>query len=388
MKKKSVIELLNDRGAMITRREQINIRLNEIDDTVNAEKREKNDAEKSEYNKLQSEFAKLTREIGMNYDAVNVLTQTPKQDKSRNTVLREAIQGARKEGNVEFALKREITTATLEVGGLIPVTINDVLPPLELGLIYDKIGVQIETGVSGNLVWPLMGNGDAEILGETEELTDETINFDNINAIKTRVGVSFSVSNSAISDSNEDLVSLIQREAQMRYRRTINRVMFSHQNFTGNFHGPFAGARAQGTFEGKTPTFAELMEMKGKVAESGVEMDGFCFVMSETMKARLEATPIDAGSGRMIVEGGKIGGYPVFTTAYINYSSTKEKASVEYVGAGVWSYLALNQYGDLRMTIDYVTEAKSDKTVITLNSEWSMTTLRNEAFALYKTQAQ
>lgn len=388
MKKKSVIELLNDRSAMITRREQINIRLNEIDDTVNAEKREKNNAEKSEYNKLQSEFAKLTREIGMNYDAVNVLTQTPKQDKSRNTVLREALQGAKKEGNVEFALKREITTATLEAGGLIPVTINDVLPPLELGLIYDKIGVQIETGVSGNLVWPLMGNGDAEILGETEELTDETINFDKINAIKTRVGVSFSVSNSAINDSNEDLVSLIQREAQMRYRRTINRVMFSHQNFTGNFHGPFAGAKAQGTFEGKTPTFAELMEMKGKVAESGVEMDGFAFVMSETMKARLEATPIDAGSGRMIVEGGKIGGYPVFTTAYINYSSSKEKANVEYVGAGVWSYLALNQYGDLRMTVDYVTEAKKDKTVITLNSEWSMTTLRSEAFALYKTQAQ
>jgi HK97 family phage major capsid protein len=388
MKKKNVIELLNDRSVMITRREQINIRLNEIDDTVNAEKREKNDAEKSEYNKLQSEFAKLTREIGMNYDEVNVLTQTPEQNKSRNTVLREALQGAKKEGNVEFALKREITTATLEAGGLIPVTINDVLPPLELGLIYDKIGVQIETGVSGNLVWPLMGNGDAEILGETEELTDETINFDKINAIKTRVGVSFSVSNSAINDSNEDLVSLIQREAQMRYRRTINRVMFSHQNFTGNFHGPFAGAKAQGTFEGKTPTFAELMEMKGKVAEPGVEMDGFAFVMSETMKARLEATPIDAGSGRMIVEGGKIGGYPVFTTAYINYSSTKEKANVEYVGAGVWSYLALNQYGDLRMTVDYVTEAKKDKTVVTLNSEWSMTTLRSEAFALYKTQAQ
>lgn len=388
MKKKSVIELLNDRNALIERREQINIRLSEIEDTIVAEKREKNDAEKSEYQKLQSEFAKITREIGMNYDAVNVLTQSPKQDKSKNAVLREALQGAKKEGNVEFALKREITTATLEAGGLIPVTINDVLPPLELGLIYDKIGVQIETGVSGNLVWPLMGNGDAEILGETEELNDETINFDKINAIKTRVGVSFSVSNSAINDSNEDLVSLIQREAQMRYRRTINRVMFSHQNFTGNFHGPFAGAKAQGTFVGKEPTYKELLEMKGKVAESGVEMDGFCFVMSETMKARLEATPIDAGSGRMIVENGKIGGYPVFTTAYINYGSNKEKANVEYIGAGVWSYLALNQYGDLRMTVDYLTEAKKDKTVITLNSEWSMTTLRSEAFALYKTQVQ
>lgn len=383
--KKSVIELLNDRNAMIARREQINIRLNEIDDAVNGAKREKSDAEKSEYQSLQSEFARLTREIGMNNDVVNMMNQTPKAEKSRNVLLREALLDGKKKGETEFLLKREITTANLEAGGLIPVTINDILPALELGLIYDKIGVAIETGVMGNLVWPVMGDGDAEILGETEELTDETINFDKINAIKTRVGVSFSVSNSAINDSNEDLVARIQKEAQLRYRRTINRVMFSHQNFTGNFHGPFAGAKAQATFAGKVPTYKELLEMKGKVAESGVEMDGFCFVMSETMKAVLEATPIDAGSGRMIIENGKIGGYPVYTTSYINMGSDKQKANVEYVGAGVWSYLALNQYGDVRLTVDYTSEARKDKVVITLNSEWSMTTLRDEAFALYKT---
>lgn len=383
--KKSVIELLNDRSAMIARREQINIRLNEIDDAVNGAKREKNDAESIEYQYLQSEFAKLSREIAMNNDLVNVLNQTPKVEKSRNMIFREALSEAKKQGKTEFMLKREITTANLEAGGLIPVTINDILPALELGLIYDKIGVAIETGVMGNLVWPVMGDGDAEILGETEELADETINFDKINAIKTRVGVSFSVSNSAINDSNEDLVARIQKEAQQRYRRTINRVMFSHQNFTGNFHGPFAGAKAQDTFAGKVPTYKELLEMKGKVAESGVEMDGFCFVMSETMKAVLEATPVDAGSGRMIIENGKIGGYPVYTTSYINFGSDKQKANVEYVGAGVWSYLALNQYGDVRLTVDYTSEARKDKVVITLNSEWSMTTLRSEAFALYKT---
>jgi HK97 family phage major capsid protein len=231
-----------------------------------------------------------------------------------------------------------------------------------------------------------MGGGEAEILGETEELSDSTVDFSKINAVKTRMGVSFTVTNQAINDSDVDLVALIQQEARQRIRRVLNRVMFSHQNFTSNFHGPFAGAKAQATFAGTVPTYKELLEMKGKVAETGVEMEGFCYVMSETMKAALEATPIDAGSGRMVLENGRIAGYPVFTTAYINYGSNKEKANVEYIAAGVYTYLAVNQYGELRMVVDPYTKAKKDEVVITLNSDWSMTTLRNEAFALYKTQ--
>lgn len=384
-KEKTVTELVSERSAMIAKREQINIAMNEIADKVAAEKREMTQEENIKYQQLQSDFNKVGREIMMNVDIVNMKNSQPKTEKTANQLMREALREAKREGKAEFALKREITTTSIDAGGLIPLTIKDILPPLEMGLIFDKIGIPIQTGVTGNLQWPVMGDGEAEILGETEELSDSTVDFSKINAVKTRVGVSFTVTNQAINDSDVDLVALIQQEARQRIRRVLNRVMFSHQNFTGNFHGPFAGAKAQGTFAGAVPTYKELLEMKGKVAETGVEMEGFCYVMSETMKATLEATPIDAGSGRMVIENGTIAGYPVFTTAYINYGSDKSKADVQYVAAGVYTYLAVNQYGELRMVVDPYTKAKKDEVVITLNSDWSMTTLRSEAFALYKT---
>lgn len=384
-KEKTVTELVSERSAMIAKREQINIAMNEIADKVAAEKREMTQEENIKYQQLQSDFNKVGREIMMNVDIVNMKNSQPKTEKTANQLMREALREAKREGKAEFALKREITTTSIDAGGLIPLTIKDILPPLEMGLIFDKIGIPIQTGVTGNLQWPVMGDGEAEILGETEELSDSTVDLSKINAVKTRVGVSFTVTNQAINDSDVDLVALIQQEARQRIRRVLNRVMFSHQNFTGNFHGPFAGAKAQGTFAGAVPTYKELLEMKGKVAETGVEMEGFCYVMSETMKATLEATPIDAGSGRMVIENGTIAGYPVFTTAYINYGSDKSKADVQYVAAGVYTYLAVNQYGELRMVVDPYTKAKKDEVVITLNSDWSMTTLRSEAFALYKT---
>lgn len=383
---KSVNEYIAEREAMIQKRESVNIAMQAIVDKAESEKRPLSAEENTQYQKLQSEFNKYTREIQMNVDAVTMLKQTPVETKSNNTLLREAFINAKKEGKAEFVLQREInTTTTIAEGGLIPLTVKDVLPPLEMGLIYDQIGVPVQTGVVGDLQWPVLGSVEAEIVGETIELTDKTLDLSKISAVQKRIGITFTVSNQAINNSTVDLVALIQQQARAGLRRTLNRAMFSHENFTGQFHGPYAGANANGTFAGTVPTYKELLAMKGAVAETGVEMIGFCYVMSEAMKATLEATPIDAGSGRMIIENGRIAGYPVFTTEFINYGSNKTKADVEYIAAGVYGYLALNQHGELRMVVDPYTQAKKDCVSITLNSDWSLTTLRSEAFALYKT---
>lgn len=384
---KSVADLMQERNSMLAKREQINIAMNALTDK--AEKRELSAEENVEYQKLQSDFDKLGREISMNADMVVSLKNKPEVVKSKNTLLREALIEAKKSGKTEFVVQREInTTATIEEGGLIPVIVKDVVEPLEQGLIYGQVGIPVQTGVVGNIQWPVLGGVEAEIVGETVELSDTELDLTKVNAKQVRVGISFTVSNQAINNSDVDLVALIQTQARQGLARALNRAAFSHENFTGDFHGPFAGAKAQVTFAGDTPTLKELLAMKGAVAGEGVQMIGFCYVMSEAMKAKLEGTSVDAGSGKMIIENGRIAGaYPVFTTEYINYGASKEKAGVEYIAAGVFAYLPLNQHGELRMVVDPYTQAKKDCVVITLNSDWSMTTLRKEAFALGKTTA-
>lgn len=386
---KSVTELLTERNNMLEKREAINIRMNELADKAQAEKRELSAEENVEYQKLQADFAKIGREIAMNVDVVNYMNAKPNAQKSKNALLREAFQGAMGSQQKEFAVKREwvdgIEMADVTAGGMVPLTIKDILPPLEMGLIWDKVGIPVETGVIGDISWPVMGSVEASILGEKEELTDTGVVLSNIKPKKERVGITIPITYQAINDTNSNLLGIVQTQARMGITRLLNRVAFSHQNFTSTFHGPFAGAKAQGSFAGAVPTLKELLEMKGKVAATGVEMSGFCYVMSENMKAVLEATPIDAGSGRMIIENGTIKGYPVFTTEYINYGSDKSKAGVEYIAAGCFGYLAVNQYGDLRIVVNPYSRAKEDIVEVTINGDWSITTLRTEAFALYKT---
>lgn len=386
---KSVSELINERHSMLAQREAINISMNAIMDKAQAEKRELSAEENVEYQKLQANFNKIGREISMNVDAVNYMNANPNVEKSKNVLLREAFQGAMGSKEKAFNVKREwvdgLDVAEVTAGGMVPLTIKDILPPLEMGLIFDKVGIPVETGVVGDISWPIMGSVEATILGEKEALTDTGIDLTNLKPKKERLGIKIPVTYQAINDTNSNLLGIIQTQARMGITRLLNRVTFSHQNFTSSFHGPFAGAKAAGTFAAKVPTYAELLAMKGKVAATGVEMVGFCYVMSENMKSILEATPIDAGSGRMIIENGTIKGYPVFTTEYINYGSNSEKAGVEYIAAGCFGYLALNQYGDLRIVVNPYSRAGEDIVEVTINGDWSLTTLRTEAFALYKT---
>ena len=389
--KKSVIELMNDRNTLIAKREQVDLRMREIEDTVAAEKRERNEQENLEYQKLNNDFARLSREIASNFDTVNMLNQKPAETKSQGVMLREAFSAiVAKGGKSEFAVAREwsagVDTAELMAGGMIPLTIKDILPPLEMGLIHDKVGIPMETGVVGDIQWPIMGAVEATVKGEKEALTDTGIDMSKVVAKKVNVGITIPVTGSAITSTSYDLLGEVQKNARAGFTRLLNRVIFSHQNFTSDFHGPFAGAKASGTFAASVPTYKELLAMKGKVFAEGVEAVGFCYVMSENMKSILEATPTDAGSGRMIIENGTIGGYPVFTTEYINYGSNKEKAAVEYIAAGCFGYLPVNQYGSLRVIVDPYTRAKEDVVEVTINSDWSITTLRPEAFALFATK--
>ena len=348
---KSVAELISERNTMFAKREQINIRMNEISDKVQAENRPMSEAEKREYDTLQSDFAKLGRELSLNADMVSSLKNSSSEVKTQEALLREVLaEAAKKGGKSEYVITAREWTAGIDMakvaeGGMIPLTIKDILPPLEQGLIHDKVGIPIETGVMGDIQWPVLGAVEATVKGEKEPLADTGIDMSKVVAKKVRVGITIPVSGSAITSTSTNLLGLIQSQAGKGIVRLLNRVIFSHQNFTSDFHGPFAGAKAQIAFAGAVPTYKELLQMKGKVMGEGVEPVGFCYVMSENMKSILEATPIDAGSGRMIVENGAINGYPVFTTEFINYGSNKQKAEdVEYIGAGCWGYLPVNQY--------------------------------------------
>ena len=312
--------------------------------------------------------------------AINVGPEVERR--SATAQLREALTEAMENGSrnpVMITLTREIqTTAALDGTGIIPVNDQEMLKPLRAGLIYDKVGITIRTGLVGSLRWPKHGKAVAKFLGEAEKLTESEIDWDKITVSPKRLGVAIPVTRQELFNSEGVVESVITAEMPQAVVDKINDALFTTDKTGRVVYGPFATAGEEGgcekvTFAGAVPTRKELLQMKAKVAKAGIDPSTCCFVMTETMKAELEDVPVDKGSGRFLCENDRILGFPVFCTDVIGEGN---------IGFGDWGYQAAGFFGQLNFIVDPYSLSLEDSTRFVLNTDFATVTLRPEAFML------
>ena len=344
------------------------------------EGRELNEQEKAQHAALLREWEANKREITLLNIEREAAASAPK--KSANQLLRETVKAVR-EGKVDgnFVLTREatstITSGIIQVGEKtnmetagIPVSIQDIIKPLEAELVYNKVGLKVQTGVRGKIQWPVLDNSiEVSVGGELDTVDTKVLEFDKITTTPYKLGISVEVSNEAINDEAFDLIGLITEQIGRGTGRTLNKrvLALSAPSVKADFVGPLVSHKQAVTFAGAVPTYAELKALKGKVLASNASMAGFCYIMDAAMYSALEATPKDAGSGRFVIEGGKIDGDVIFLTDLTEYANK--------VVCGCFAYEALNQHGATNFIVDPYTQAKKNITVFTLNADWSLTYL-------------
>lgn len=335
-------------------------------------------------------FATLEREYNSNKREIEMMNQMQVAQNASAPVnhfavnLREAIADTVKNGQ-----KRDITLSVLSEGdtnnitsaGAIAKKVFDLLPLLEKGLIWDKVGLQIQTGVKGELLWPYATtNVEVDEADEEAELSDKDINFSNKTATPHRSGISILVTNEAIDDATFDLVNFVQTQMGLAVLRYLNKKTFSTANWTG-LAGPFKNV----TPSAIDCTYKNIKMKKAAIAKTGVDMSSFAYVCDATTKALLESTPKANGQGGMICENGMIDGDPVYVTEYINAKADGTYYSDKYyLAMGCWAYLAANQHGEVRLLVDPYSAKKKNATEITLNTRWSLTNLATAtAFSIW-----
>jgi HK97 family phage major capsid protein len=271
---------------------------------------------------------------------------------------------------LEIPVNRDIQDTT-SAEAIIPLTIGEIIQPLEKGLILDKVGLKMQYGLIGAWQFPVVAGIEATIEDENAEVNDTTIDISKISPTPRRVAIAIPVSNRAIDQSNGILLDIVKTQLSMAIARLLNKWMFSPTKITskasdGCFVNPGTELETTGN------AWKDAIALKGKVMATGVIFDGTpAYVCSATKYAELESTPRDAGSGLMVIENGKINGFPVFMTEYIGEG---------VLGFGIFSYQMVGQFGKMRMTYDPYTGAKKNLVYFVFSSDFDMLTLRTEAF--------
>ena len=355
-------------------------RISEIADTCEKEQRERNEAEDAEYKALSRENQLLQ----MRMHAIAVEAGTP-QNVNTDEVLREMLLN--KNSKVTISLMREVTpqtTAALADTGIIPVQEQEMLKPIRLGLIYDKVGLNIRSGLIGTLRWPKHSKAVAQFADEAERLTDSNIDWSKLETSGHRLGIAIPVTREELEDSHGIVENVVKEEMPAAIVDEINAALFTTtKDYTAKdgstkqrkVYGPFVeAAKSVTNFAAAVPTRKELLKIVATVA-SRVKMIAPCWIMTEAMKAELRDVKVDEGSGRFLCENDMILGYPVFTTNAIG---------ADYIGFGDWSYQAAGFFGDMNLVVDPYTLARNNAVDFVLNTRFGTVTLREEAFVLGK----
>lgn len=282
---------------------------------------------------------------------------------------------------LNFSIRAEtpVVNDTTTAASMIPVTIGDVIKPLEKGLIIHKLGLKMQYGLVGELVFPTLGAFEATIEGENTKLNATKLDIGNLKAKPWRVGVSVPVSNDAIDQTNDALFDITIEQLSLAVSRILNKVMFSSTKVGKASNGVFVKETANVEYDGAL-TFDHVVSLETDVMDAGVDVsDGTAaYICNPKVYGKLKTTRIEAGSPEMVLKDGMMNGYPVYMTNYMG---------VDELGFGVFSNAGVGQWGKIRLTVDDISMADTNETKFTHNSKYDIIVARPEAFAIAKKKA-
>ena len=320
------------------------------------------------------------------------VTKISEQRAASGKMFREAIS---RKCELTLELRETVNaTTSASVANAIPVYIKDFIEPLDKGLIFDKLGIKIEYGLSGDVKYPVMPYIEATIAGEGVKLEDSTLVPDAITPKPRRLGVTCPLTGLTNIQTDMRLYNWLLNELAKSVARAVNRWMFMTVAAATDVYGVFAYNKDKNpiktvAFNSTTPTYKELLAMRGAVMGTGAYQDGtYAYVMSSPMYAELEATPAVANGEKMIITDGKIGGVPVFVTEEIECTGkgsdgkSTYNATPKHIGFGRFSDCKVAQFGQFKLIINPYTGDSADITRVTVNAHWSVDCLRRGSFVI------
>ena len=281
-----------------------------------------------------------------------------------------------------YELKRS-TLTTEDAAGAIGLTIEDVLNPIESGLIYSLAGMEIPTGLApGAHSWPYVSPTEVVVAGEGVDTDPIKLELSGASVIPDAINVGVTVDR-AIVNYGKSWEQVIQKALPTAARKAINALLFTPATrYSADIlhtNSPF-GLDADGNANyghtaglSSTPTIAELNTMKAALLAEGLTSETLIWAMSNELASTLEITPIGIdGINGAILENNKILGIPVYRTDEMS----------GFVGLGDWRYAPAGIWGDPVITVNPYSEARRDALEFWLHIDFAAGVATPKAFSL------
>ena len=344
------------------------------------------EVESAEYRSLVDESAGLSARLRNMVTGKEAEQLREREDMGKK--LRETIKRcSQQRENATTILANKVTTGTdqnsaanLEAGGLIPVTIKEIIDTKVAGIELPD-DLQLVMGVTGTEIIPYSTNDVVfSVEGEVTKVGEQALNFANIKAQPQRIAASVPVSFRAIDNAAFDIIAFITYKFQKGWAIFRALHVYAHGDYTP-IQGPFAKVNVvELTNDENLPK--NLAKEAAKMYDLGFEGDPV-FIMDKVTEVDLKFKALIPGSTgeRTAIEDGLCLGYKYVVSPYIDYAISEQgvatKETGRYIGIGHFGYLAEQQHGEFRFNIDGTSQANFDRgtVAIGMTTDYSLTEL-------------
>lgn len=242
-----------------------------------------------------------------------------------------------------------------------------ILEPLRANLVMAQAGASFMTGLVGNVSIPVYSGSNVGWAGEVDASSNGAGAFSEVNLEPKRLTAFIDVSKQfLIQDSNSaeemlkrDIVAAISNELE---KTILGAAAGSNTKPEGIFNQVIA--------ESDEITYKDIVEMESELEEANVTGNIY-YIVSPSAKATLKTTDKGTDTGKYLMEGNEVNGYPVLCTSAVTPKGIVMGNFADYV---------IGQWGAIDLTVDPYTQAANGKVRLVINAYFDAKPRRAEAF--------
>lgn len=248
-------------------------------------------------------------------------------------------------------------------------------------LFLEELGATFMTGLKGNVPLPVPGLFEFDWYDETEDITGADISIKGPVLSPKRAGAGGKISLQLINQSSVDAENLIWGLLRAGAGKCINKAAINGDGLKA----PLGLLSMPGVLDSVLATVAtdpelkHILELEGLIqAEDATEVS-LGYLSNLKLLTALRGIKKDAGSGRFLMEDGKIDG-----SKTIGSTLVPALASNYPLIYGDWSQMFIGQWGGLNIVVDPYAGAQSGSVVTWLNMFMDVKVANPKAFARNK----
>lgn len=213
--------------------------------------------------------------------------------------------------------------------------------PLREALLARRLGVRVLSGLRGNVSIPKFGTGlETGWVAEGGGVPDEEMSFGDVSLSPKHVGGKTEMSRQLIQQSSPDIEALVRQDLAFLIAKQIDRAIIAGSGASNEPRGIINTVGIQ-TGDLSTLDYEAVMTMVQLFEDT--ELTSAAWLTTGTAKTRLATTLRETGLPGYLLDGGRMGGYPLHVTRQLEADSNGDSpvllGDFSQVLLGVWSEL-------------------------------------------------